>query len=210
MTKVKPGHRKTVKHFDVPGHVHELTFSCLDRRPLLADDRFRVLLADGVSAACERHSFLLLAYVFMPEHVHLLVVPTKKEYRIADLLFAMKRPVSFRIKRTLEESAESHDRDLLGSLIVRERPGHNSFRFWQEGPGYDRNLFERDAMVNSAKYLHDNPVKRGLVKKPGEWVWSSWRNYHDADRAGHTPIVNTSVLRTGRMPHPESHEEKRE
>ncbi len=31
-------HRKRVRHFDEPGHVHELTFSCYERRPLLVDD----------------------------------------------------------------------------------------------------------------------------------------------------------------------------
>jgi putative transposase len=30
-------------------------------------------------------------------------------------------------------------------------------------------------------YMHSNPVKRGLVKEPGDWAWSSWRFYYLSD-----------------------------
>lgn len=40
-------HRKRVRHFDEPGHVHELTFSCYQRRQLLVDDHIRKLFCEG-------------------------------------------------------------------------------------------------------------------------------------------------------------------
>ena len=47
--------------------------------------------------------------------------------------------------------------------------------FWQKRY-YDRNV--RDAREFSIKlrYLHRNPVKRGLVSDPTEWKWSSFRH----------------------------------
>ena len=48
-------HRKAIKHFDQPGQVHELTFSCCQRRPLLTDDRWREMLAERIDPAIERH-----------------------------------------------------------------------------------------------------------------------------------------------------------
>ena len=51
------------------------------------------------------------------------------------------------------------------------------FRFWQEGPGFDRNLFGPEAITASMDYIHLNPVKRGLCEKATDWKWSSARFY---------------------------------
>jgi putative transposase len=166
-------HRKRVTHFDDPGHGHELTFSCYKRRPLLVDDLRCQLLAEAVDRAAIRHRFSLLAFVFMPEHVHLIVIPQDPAARVSDLLYAIKRPVSYRIKHKLIESESS----LLRELTIRERPGKTTFRFWQEGPGYDRNIVGDDSLRKMIDYVHRNPVRRGLVDGPGDWKWSSWRQF---------------------------------
>jgi putative transposase len=54
---------------------------------------------------------------------------------------------------------------LLDKLIVRERPGKMSFRFWQEGPGYDRNIASPDHLNDCINYIHGNPVRRGLCAR---------------------------------------------
>ena len=53
------------------------------------------------------------------------------------------------------------------------------FRFWQEGPGFDRNIFSKDAINGSINYIHENPVKRGLCLRAVDWKWSSARFYLD-------------------------------
>ena len=79
--QVPHGHRKSVKHFDLPGHAHELTFSCHERLPLLDSDRYKVLLSVVIDRAIERHGFRLAGFVYMPEHVHLLVWPADSAQR---------------------------------------------------------------------------------------------------------------------------------
>lgn len=107
----------------------------------------------------------------MPEHVHLLVYPTVMPLEIDHLLSAMKQPCSARIKRLLGE-AES---PLLERLTVLERPGKTAFRYWQEGPGYDRNLSSEKVVMSAIDYIHDNPVRRGLTREAVQWKWSSAR-----------------------------------
>ena len=169
----KTPHRKRVRHYEEPGTLHELTFSCYRRLPLLRNDFWRGMLSEAVDRALEGHGFALVAFVYMPEHVHLLVWPRGGEYHIDRLLRAIKRPHSFRIKRLLEEAGSP----LLRRLTVRQRPGVSTFRYWQEGPGYDRNLTERGAVVAAIDYLHANPVRRGLVEAALDWRWSSVRHY---------------------------------
>jgi putative transposase len=165
--------RKKIQHFHNPGDCHELTFSCHDQRPLLADDTACRLLCEGIDRAMTRHATRLVAFVLMPEHVHLLVFPISPEPDIAALLFAIKRPFSFRMKERYE-AASGLPRS---ELIVRERAGKEAFRFWQEGPGYDRNLSEPKSVIAAIEYIHLNPVRRGLVSRAADWKWSSCRWY---------------------------------
>jgi len=168
-----PIHRKKVRHFHQPGQFHELTFSCYKRLPLLTNETWLFMLTDSIDKAMRRHGYSLVAFVYMPEHVHLLVLPQDNASRIDQLLKAIKRPFSYRIKLLL---AETENR-LLKKLTVRQRPGVEAFRFWQEGPGYDRNLVTVEAASAVSAYIHLNPVRRGLVAYELDWRWSSARHY---------------------------------
>src|SRR5690349_14499318 len=120
-------HRKLVKHFHEPGDLHEFTFSCFHRRPLLTNDRWRRYLADNIDIANEEFHFQLIAFVFMPEHVHLLVLSMNDYPALDRYLAAIKRPTSAAIKQDLVAAASP----LLDSLTIQERPGKTVFRFWQ-------------------------------------------------------------------------------
>jgi putative transposase len=151
-------HRKLIRHFNEPGHAHELTFSCYQRLPLLKDDRLKRLLSQSIDRAVKNQRFGLLAFVFMPEHVHLIVLPRSQHTKIERLLYEIKRPFSYRVKQLLEKSHAA----LLKRLAILERPGKKVFRFWQEGPGYDRNLVSTETLAQAIDYVHLNPVRRGL------------------------------------------------
>lgn len=166
-------HRKTVRHYHEPGHLHELTFSCYRRRPLLTNDSWREELSQYIDSAAKETGMNLVAFVFMPEHVHLLVDPVEREPSLNLFLARLKQPFSKRIRELLSR----HESPLLEQLTVRERPGKTCFRFWQEGPGYDRNLMTPEAIQASIGYIHNNPVRRGLCRRAVDWVWSSARFY---------------------------------
>jgi putative transposase len=162
-------HRKLVKHYHEPGDLHELTFSCYGRRSLLTNDEWRKQLARCIDMAGEESGITLAAFVFMPEHIHLLVVPSGPEPSIDRYLALIKQPFSKWAKQRLVETKSS----LLDRLTVQERPGKTCFRFWQEGPGYDRNLNTPSVIEAAIDYIHQNPVRRGLVKRAVDWKWSS-------------------------------------
>ena len=125
--------------------------------------------------ACRTEGFGLTAFVFMPEHVHLLVLPLHADSKVSRLLARTKQPTSHEIKQLLI----GNNSELLESLTVRERPDKHCFRFWQEGAGYDRNLFSASAIEASMDYIHSNPVKRGFCPRVTDWKWSSARFYFE-------------------------------
>jgi len=68
-------HRKEVKHRHEPGQAHELTFSTYQRRPILLLHDHPKLLSHAIDQAMQTHECDLLAFVYMPEHVHLFILP---------------------------------------------------------------------------------------------------------------------------------------
>jgi putative transposase len=61
------------------GHAHELTFSCFHRYAFLKAERTCQWLADAIDEARKRLDFAVWAYVFMPEHVHIIVYPRRAQ-----------------------------------------------------------------------------------------------------------------------------------
>ena len=130
------------------GDQHFLTFSCFQRLPYLQSAAAKELFEQALEQMRCRHRFVVFGYVVMPEHLHLLV----NEPRLGVLsraVQAMKLSVATR---------------------RQERP------FWQPRY-YDFNVFTTAKHVEKLRYLHRNPVTRGLVEKPEDWPWSSYRHY---------------------------------
>src|ERR1039458_9627313 len=66
---------------------------------------------------------------------------------------------------------------------------HSRYRLWQRR-FYPFNVFSEDKIQEKLTYMHNNPVKRGLVSSPGDWPWSSWRFYY---------LRDASILRMDRL-----------
>ncbi len=130
------------------GDLHFVTFSCFRRQPFLKNTKMRVLFEDALERTRLRYGFFLVGYVVMPEHVHLLVSEPAIGL-LADALKALKLSVSLRSS---------------------ERP------FWS-ARYYDFNVFTEKKRIEKLKYIHRNPVARGLVEAPEDWVWSSFLHY---------------------------------
>jgi putative transposase len=125
-------------------------------------------LAESIDQARKKQGFNLWAYVFMPEHVHLLVDPNQPKYDIRKILQAIKEPVG----RKAVKHLRSHAPHWLPRIAVQHGKRRER-RFWQAGGGYDRNVVEPHTLLAMIEYIHANPVRRGLVSKTEDWKWAS-------------------------------------
>jgi putative transposase len=157
----------------------------------LTNDLFRTWLARSLDKATATHGFQLSGFVFMPEHVHLLVWPQTEDYSIAAFQHSFKRPFSVQVKRHLETLSSP----LLKTLTVQERPGKMAFRYWQEGGGQDLNVWSEKYIWKSIEYMHNNPVERRLVNSPDKWRWSSWKAWHQPERLGDPELPAVTVVK---------------
>jgi putative transposase len=145
-----------------------LTFSCFRRYAFLQAERTCQWLADAIDEARKELQFALWAYVFMPEHVHLLVYPKETIYDISLILQQIKEPVGRKAVKYLRANAPHW----LPRITVK-RGNRLERRFWQAGGGFDRNAVELQTLLAMIEYIHANPIRRGLVSRAEEWKWSS-------------------------------------
>jgi putative transposase len=155
---------------NIPGHAHFLTFSCYQRQKFLIDDLVCSTLAVAIDTAREVENFNLWAYVFMPEHVHLLIHPRREDYMIAKILRRIKEPVSREVLTRWREFDPERMR-----LTQDTTHGPVMHRFWQPSGGFDRNVHQTEVISKAIDYIEWNPVRRGLVTDPIGWRWSSAR-----------------------------------
>jgi putative transposase len=169
--------RKQVRSYNEPGHAHELTFSCFRRLPLLSKDRSRHWFIEAMESARRRRELALWAYVIMPEHVHVLVWPREAVYEVRLIRTALKVPVQRKALAFLRRQAPH----FLNHLRDQQPNGKVHYRFWQRGGGYDRNITDPATLLTMIDYIHNNPVRRGLVSQTTDWLWSSARFYAGMD-----------------------------
>jgi putative transposase len=165
---MSPERRTHRRNYNSAGHAHVLTFSCYHGYQFLAAERTCEWLAEAINVARSKLDFSFWAYVFMPEHVHLIAYPRRSVYDIADIRHEIKQPVGEKAVRFLTNEAP----DWL-SRITRTRGKKSERHFWQSGGGYDRNIHEPKTLAAEIEYIHMNPVRRGLVQRAEDWKWSS-------------------------------------
>jgi len=156
------------------GQSHFITFSCYRRKPKFADTRFYDLFPLCLEAMRLRFRMRIYGYVVMPEHVHLLV--SEPEHgNLAEAMHYLKLSFSKRAKNLTgaQVSAQKMDANLGHQHQLRDSQPEP---FWQQRY-YDRNVRSVREFGVKLRYLHRNPVKRGLVREPGDWKWSSFRHY---------------------------------
>jgi putative transposase len=144
---------------------HFPTFSCYHRQPLFNCPAAYDAFEHELETVRARYRFVVAGYVLMPEHVHLLIGEPVKE------------PLSVAMQ-------------VLKQKTSRKLKNKGEVRFWQ-ARYYDFNVWSEEKRVEKLRYVHRNPgspthelcalgwkpVVRGLVAKPEDWQWSSFRHY---------------------------------
>jgi len=153
--------------------LHFITFSCYERRSLLGSARARNAFVKILGEVRERWPFLLVGYVVMPEHMHLLMSEPARGTP-SKIMQILKQRVSRALRRKKRRGSGGQWR----LPFPEEDSGLK--RFWQRR-FYDFNVWSRGKLKEKLNYMHANPVVRRLVKHPKNWPWSSWSFYEKGE-----------------------------
>ena len=145
--------------YPTPGHAFVAADRELDRRSSgprwLSDPRVAKMVSEAIMAGeAGRQFYEVCAWVVMPNHVHILILP--------------KVPVPV-ITRWLKGSTARYANLLLG---------RTGCPFWQD-ESFDHYLRRADQVGRTIEYIEMNPVSAGLAPAPEQWPWSSagWQRH---------------------------------
>jgi putative transposase len=163
-----------LKRYYGTGALHFITSSCYQRQPFLGTPDRRDLLLKVLELMRDRYRFVVIGYVVMPEHVHLLMSEPQVGTP-STVIQAIKLGFTSRIlkKRVPHFSRTLREVGLFAGPTSHSNSPHH---LWQ-ARFYDFNLWSQRKEVEKLRYMHRNPVVRGLVQQPEDWKWSSFRSY---------------------------------
>jgi len=148
-------------------HLHFITCSCYRRLPFLSAARSRNRFLSILEQTRQRYRFVVVGYVVMPEHVHLLL--TEPEVGTPSTVMQVLKQRTAHALLPQRKRRKARQRNLFG-----EEPERRVL--WQ-ARFYDFNVWTAKKRVEKLRYMHRNPVKRGLAARPEDWRWSSYRFY---------------------------------
>jgi putative transposase len=159
------------------GYLHFITTSCYRRLPLVQRPQHRDLLLKVLESVRRRYHFAVSlcggGLRDHAEHLHrLMSVPERGDPSKA--MQAIKQGFARRLLRRQRVASDPRQGGLWDTAF-------DSGHIWQ-ARFYDFVVFTAKKRVEKLRYMHRNPVKRGLVLEPQQWDWSSYRHYADGER----------------------------
>jgi putative transposase len=170
-------HMRKLEKFDHLNYIRFITSRTYDSVSIFGlDERFCNIFVENLEHYRGRFRLKLFGFVIMPDHFHLLLLP-RLEDKLSKIMMSLK---GYTARRILDILKNENDIGVLEKLRLPARASkktrHSSFAVFQPGD-YIFNVFSPSKFRDKLDYIHNNPVKKGLVKHPSDYKWSSYRFY---------------------------------
>jgi len=145
------------RRYYIPNAIVFITQAVQDRQPVFASTQHLDLLRSTLRNVQALHPFAMLAYVFLPEHLHVMLKSTGRS-NFSQIMHSLKPNFTKAYKQAV---------GLTGNV-----------KFWQKR-FWDHVIRDEDDLHRHLDYIHYNPVKHGWVARPEDWPHSSflhWKN----------------------------------
>ncbi len=140
-------------------------------REVFVNHKYCSILINNIKHYQNKYKFLILAYVIMPNHLHWIVKTEPKFGTISSIMRDIKKYTAWEVLELLKKD----NSELLKEFSKGVKPGQKQ-QLWIHR--FDDQVIRSNKMLwTKLKYIHNNPVKAGLVDKPTDYVYSSARNY---------------------------------
>ena len=169
--------RRGRSYFDKQGHLYFITTTVLDFEKVFSfGNKYYEIVISNLKQQLNQYQTSLYAYVLMPNHFHLIVhTPVGKS--LSDFMRDLKKYSSIQIKEELENDGKQ---EFINILMMKS--GFGGYKLWMDR--FDDVILYTDKVIQTkVDYIHNNPVKAGLVKMVTDWKYSSARNYYLGDHS---------------------------
>ena len=141
----------------------------------------RDVLIESLKYCQKEKGLIIYAYVIMSNHIHM-IVQTNEPHQIKDTIRDFKKFTSKKILFQIQNEPESRREWMLKIFEdeAEQSKKHKTYKFWQVG-NHAIEVFTEKFIWDKINYIHENPVRAGLVKQQWDWIYSSASNYQDEE-----------------------------
>ena len=149
---------------------HYLTSVAHNRLPVFQSNKLKEVVCGALNEARDSAGILILAYVIMPDHIHLITGgrSISESLRFTNGITA---------KRVIDYLKEQNFESSLAKLRIQVRERKHKHSLFQRHPNAFE-IFGEDTMMQKVNYVHLNPVRAGLVEHADDYLYSSARQWH--------------------------------
>jgi len=161
-------------------YVYFVTFTVIDWLPVFINPEPMQIIVDSLLFCIKEKGLRINAYVIMPNHLHMIVFDEKFDNeRLGQTLVDFRKFTG----RKLAGFIENNLPDSLATVIRSKELVDRERQVWQPG-WHAEGLVSEKFWKQKMDYIHENPVRKGHVRLPEQWRYSSagyWLNEEEGD-----------------------------
>ena len=168
-SKYKPG-EDAIAHF--------VTFSVVGWIDVFSREHYKEIFTNSLKHCQENKGLNLHAWVIMTNHVHLII--SSNTNKIEDIVRDLKKYTSKKIIAAIQENLTESRKEWILNLFSYAGKNNNNnteFQFWKQDY-HPIELNTAEKLKERLDYLHENPVRSGLVWEPWHYKYSSAIDYY--------------------------------
>jgi REP element-mobilizing transposase RayT len=162
---------------------HFITFSVVDWIDVFSREYYKEILVESIKFSITNKGLIVHAWIIMPNHVHM-IVSAIAGHDLTGIIRDIKKFTSRKITDAIEENVQESRKHWMLWLFksaAAKNSNNNKFQFWQQD-NHPVELTTNEMMDQRLEYLHENPVKAGLVWEPADYKYSSAIDYYKQEK----------------------------
>lgn len=157
------------------GNAYFITTSVNKFIKIFKEKNYIDILLENIDFYRTKYNFKLIAYVIMPDHLHWLIYPDQDDVKkISNIMENFKKFTSRQLRKLMERKKRIGWLKLFKLKSPKKK--NWEYQIWEDGYD-DLGVYSAKVLRTKIDYIHNNPVRKGLVKRPEDYLYSSARNY---------------------------------
>ena len=153
------------------GSIHFVTFTVHQWVDVFTRQQYADTLLDSIEYCQKQKGLEVFAWVIMSNHCHLIV--RAKNNNLSDVIRDMKKFTAKAIVKNINENVKESRKNWMLWMFKKD----DGIWFWEEGY-HGEEIFSKSFFDTKVNYIHQNPVRAGIVQKEEEYINSSCGDFY--------------------------------
>jgi len=175
--------------FGESDYAHFITYSVVNWVDALSRPAYKDIIVNSLNFCITNKGLILHAWVIMNNHVHL-IASAQNENKLEDIIRDHKKFTSQEMINTIKNNNQESRQEWmlwLFSSAGQNNPNNKYHQFWQQD-NHPIKIHSSEMITQKLNYLHNNPVRAGIVFEPQQYVYSSAQDYF-TEKKGLLPVA---------------------